>query len=213
MVIAGVDHVEGARRHAARAAFVDRDAVGSGETSTDPTVFFLSGERREDAVATDRVDHCLLSRRGKRGEGKQEEGGGQERENAHVGAEVTGAARRRTTPVNIAGSATAGDGSTEEAAEAAGLALGRSRGRCLRVASHVALSLSREPLCPPLPLAASSRLGYVPVASLLKRAGSQLTDTQVPKRQRKDKQTSLALSRNESGMARGSALGRAKIAV
>jgi hypothetical protein len=29
--------------------------------------------------------------------------------------------------------------------------------------------LSREPLCPPLPLAASSRLGYVPVVVLLGR--------------------------------------------
>ncbi len=33
-----------------------------------------------------------------------------------------------------------------------------------------------------------------------------ITDTWVPKRQRKDKQTSLALSRNESGMTHSLAL-------
>ncbi len=48
-------------------------------------------------------------------------------------------------------------------AQAAGPAPIGCSGRCIRLASHVALSLSREPLCPPLPLAASSRLGYVPV--------------------------------------------------
>lgn len=46
--------------------------------------------------------------------------------------------------------------------------------------------------------------------SLWRRCSNELVpiaDTRVPKRQRKDKQTSLALSRNESGMSRYMALG------
>src|SRR5262249_2031176 len=53
-------------------------------------------------------------------------------------------------------------GERSKTAEVLVTAHGRSHRQCLRVGSHVALSLSREPLCPPLPFAASREARLCP---------------------------------------------------